>query len=113
MTTKRFAVLMPVVLIAMLVGIIAYAVAQAPGGGFGGAGGAGGAGGRQPGGNRMFRGFGMMGGTALAVADGAVFVVQGNMLYKFDSETLELLAQAEIPRPQPPAVAAPATAAPQ
>lgn len=47
----------------------------------------------------------MMGGAApaaIAVAGNAVFVVANNMIYKFDAETLELLAQAELPRPARP-----------
>jgi len=47
----------------------------------------------------------MMGGMAppaIAIAGDAVFVVSGNMIYKFDAGTLELLAQAELPRPERP-----------
>lgn len=39
---------------------------------------------------------------AIAVAGDAIFVVANNMIYKFDAETLDLLAQAELPRPQRP-----------
>jgi len=53
---------------------------------------------------------GARGGSAIAVTDDAVFVVTGNMLYKFDAETLELLAQAEIPRPERPQRQQPAEA---
>ena len=56
---------------------------------------------------------GRMGTPAIAVAGDAVFVVQAGSIYKFDAETLELLAQAEIPRPEMPggAPGAPATPA--
>jgi inhibitor of cysteine peptidase len=37
------------------------------------------------------------GGTAMAVADGKVFVVYGGALYKFDAETLDLLGSVPIP----------------
>ncbi len=41
-----------------------------------------------------------MGGTpAIAVADGAVFVVQGGTLYKFNAETLELLGKVTFEQP--------------
>ena len=40
---------------------------------------------------------------ASAVADGAVFLFVRNTLYKFDADTLELLAQAQLPMPQRPA----------
>jgi hypothetical protein len=40
---------------------------------------------------------------AIAVADGAVFLFVRNTLYKFDADTLELLAQAQLPMPQRPA----------
>ena len=89
-------------LVVLMVGIVAYAVAQpatpaAPGGA------AGGFQGGPPGGRMMMR---MMGGgaPAIAVTETAVFVVSGNALYKYDAETLELLAQAEIPRPQMPMI---------
>ena len=39
---------------------------------------------------------------SLAVGDGAVFVLAGPKIYKFDSKTLELKAEGEIPRPEPP-----------
>ena len=63
----------------------------------------------QGGGNRRPMGPpGMMGpggppmSPALAVGDGAVFVLAGPKIYKFDSKTLELKAEGEIPRPEPP-----------
>lgn len=82
----------------IVVGILAFAVAQPapqpqPGRGAGQ-----GFGGRMMG-MRMMRGMGG-GGVALAVADDAVFVVANNMLCKFDAETLELIAQAELPWPE-------------
>jgi len=43
---------------------------------------------------------GAMGGVAIAVSEDAVFVFARNTLYKFDAETLELLAQAELPMPE-------------
>lgn len=50
-------------------------------------------------GARMMGGMmGMLGGSAMSVTDDAVFVLTGGMLLKYDVETLELLAQAEIPR---------------
>ncbi|MFQ5811464.1 MAG: hypothetical protein ACE5JM_17740 [Armatimonadota bacterium] len=39
---------------------------------------------------------------AIAVAGDAVFVVRGNMIYKFDAETLELIAHGEIPELEAP-----------
>jgi hypothetical protein len=85
------------VLVVLLASLIAYAVAQPPAGGFQGGGQ------RDPG--MMMRAMmrGMGGGPAIAVADGAVFVVANNMLLKYDANTLELLAQAELPQPKPPA----------
>ena len=82
-----------VVLVVLLASLIAYAVAQPPGGGFQG-------GQRNPG---MMRGMRGGGSVAIAVADGTVFVIANNMLLKYDAKTLELLAQAELPRPTPPA----------
>jgi hypothetical protein len=95
MLNRKVTVIVAVMLVLLLAGLIAYAVAQQPGAGFQG-------GGAQPpqGARGMgMRGFGM-GTPAIAVANGAVFVVSGNMLYKFDAESLELLGQAELPRPQ-------------
>ncbi len=52
-------------------------------------------------GGRMFGGMmGMMGGSSMSVTDDAVFVLTGGMLLKYDIDTLELLAQAQIPRPE-------------
>jgi len=98
MSKRSLFVVSTLMLVVILTGFVVYAVAQAPGGGFQG-------GGANPAGGRGgFRGFGMgMGGPAIAVAGDAVFVVWGNGLYKFDANTLELLAQTEIPMPQPPA----------
>ncbi len=95
MPKRNMAVIAAVMLVVLLAGLIVYAVAQQPGGGFQGGGA------QPPQGTRGMgmRGFGM-GTPAIAVADGAVFVVSGNMLYKFDAGTLELLGQAELPRPQ-------------
>ncbi len=39
----------------------------------------------------------------MEVSGNAVFLFRGNTLYKFDADTLELLAQTELPMPQPPA----------
>jgi len=94
MSKRHIAVIVPVLLVVLLAGLIAYAVAQQPGGGFQG-------GGAQRPQGMGFRGFGM-GTPAIAVADGAVFVIVNNMLLKYDAGTLELLAQAELPRPQWP-----------
>ena len=41
-----------------------------------------------------------LGAPAMAVGDGAVFVLRDNTLYRFDAQTLELMAQAELPRPK-------------
>jgi len=85
------------ILVALLVSLVVYAVAQPPGGGFQGGPGQG-----NPN-MMMMRGMRGGGGVALAVADGAVFVIANNMLLKYDANTLELLAQAELPQPNPPA----------
>jgi hypothetical protein len=70
--------------------------------GFGGPGGGPGMeGGPGMGGGRGIGGPGMGGAAAIAVADGKVFVVQGPALYRFDAGSLELEAQAELPRPEP------------
>lgn len=56
-------------------------------------------------GGRDFGFMRMQGGMAppaIAVAGDAIFVVANNMIYKFDAETLDLLAQAELPRPERP-----------
>ncbi|MBM3476115.1 MAG: hypothetical protein FJX75_22830 [Armatimonadetes bacterium] len=86
-----------VVLVVVLASLIAYAVAQPPGGGFGGGGQ------RDPNMMMLLRGMRGGGGVALAVSDGSVFVVANNMLLKYDANTLELLAQADLPQPTPPA----------
>lgn len=44
----------------------------------------------------------LMGGAAIAVADGKVFVVAGGTLYKFDAETLELEGQNTFIEPPAP-----------
>ena len=85
-----------VVLVIVLASLIAYAVAQPPGGFQGGGQG-------NPNMMMALRGMRGGGGVALAVADGAVFVVANNMLLKYDANTLELLAQAELPQPKLPA----------
>jgi len=77
-----------VVLAVVLVSLVVYAVAQVPPGLQGG----------QGQGMRGFRPPG--GGAAIAVAGNAVFVVANGMLLKFDAETLELLAQADLPQPE-------------
>ena len=54
---------------------------------------------------RDFRAMMMRGGgseVALAVSGDSVFLFARNTLYKFDAETLELVAQTELPRPQRP-----------
>jgi len=89
------------VVVLALATVVAIAVAQpAPAQGQGGEDGQQ----RQDRGNRgarMFGGMmGMMGGSAMSVTDDAVFVLTGGMLLKYDVNTLELLAQAEIPRPE-------------
>ena len=105
MISKRMAIVSGVMVVLLLGGLLAYALAQAPGGFQGGGAGAQGAQGGQ--GNRPMMGgmrgmMGMMGGAAIAVSGDAVFVVRGNTLFKFDAETLELLAQAEMPMPEMP-----------
>ena len=107
MSKRPIAVIGLVVAVVVLAGIVAFAVAQpaqpGAGQGFPGAGAGAGAG-RFQGMMRGMRGIGM-GTPAIAVSGDAVFVVSANMIYKFDAETLELLAQAEIPRPQWPGAA--------
>jgi hypothetical protein len=101
MSRRHIAALVCIIAVLTLLVIVAFAVAQpgqpGAGQGFQGAGA-----GRDPGMRGMRMMGGMMGGTAIAVAGDAVFVVRGNMIYKFDAGTLELLAQAEIPQPQWP-----------
>ncbi len=103
MSKRPMAAIALVVAVVVLAGIVAFAVAQpaqpGAGQGFPGAGA-----GRFQGMMRGMRGIGM-GTPAIAVSGNAVFVVSANMIYKFDAETLELLAQAEIPRPQWPGAA--------
>ena len=53
-------------------------------------------------GARMMMGMMGGGGTAMSVTDDAVFVLANGMLLKYDVETLELLAQAVLPRPERP-----------
>jgi len=59
--------------------------------------------GDQPQAQRDLRWLSLMQPAAIAVADGAVFVVRGDQLLKFDAGTLELLAQADLPAPTGPA----------
>ncbi len=108
MSKRRVAVTVLVVLAVFLLGIVAIALAQPQqeqGGaaqaqpGFQG-------GGRRAAGQMGMRMMQMMLPPAIAVAGNAVYVVRGNMLYKFDAETLELIAQAELPVQAPPAPAA-------
>jgi hypothetical protein len=98
MPRRPIAIISLIVVAAVLAGIVAFAVAQPaqPGAdqGFQGAGA-----GRPQGMMRGMRGPGV-GTPAIAVSGNAVFVVSGNMIYKFDAEALELLAQAEIPLPE-------------
>ena len=57
--------------------------------------------GMMQGGGMMQRGMMMGGGSAaIAVSDDAVFIFTRNTLYKFDAATLQLLGQAELPRPE-------------
>jgi hypothetical protein len=96
--SARYAKLVGVaVLVVLLASLLVYAVAQPPGGFQPGAG--------QPNPNMMgmMRGMrGPGGGVAIAVAGDAVFVVANNMLLKYNADTLELLAQAELPQPKMP-----------
>ncbi len=98
MPTRPIATISPIVVVAVLVSIVAFAVAQpaqpGAGQGFQGAGA-----GRPQGMMAGMRGLGM-GAPAIAVSGNALFVLSGNMIYKLDAEALELLAQAEIPLPQ-------------
>jgi len=94
MTMRKLTLIVGVIVLVGLLSWVAVAVAQPAGGGQGG--------GQRPDGGRMMAMMGMMQPPAIAVAGNAVFVVRGNMIYKFDAETLELLAQAEIPAPAPP-----------
>jgi len=93
MWRHRPVVIAVAVCVVILAGLATFAVAQpgVPGGYPQG-------GGRGPG----------MGGqqarpAAIAVTAQAVFVVSGSRLYKFDADTLELIAHTEIPAPEPPA----------
>jgi len=111
MHRKYLVAMVPILLVVLLGGIIVYAVAQ--GGGFQGGGAQPGGGRGGPGGNNMMRMMmGRMGTPAIAVAGDAVFVVQAGNIYKFDAGTLELLAQAEIPRPEMPEMPGGGAAAP-
>ncbi len=74
-------------------------------GGFGGFGGPGGPGGPGGFGGPGFGGPGMMmggggGGASVTATPDSVYVLRGNSLYAFDSRTLKLRAQAELPRPE-------------
>lgn len=109
MNRKYLVAMVPILLVVLLGGIIVYAVAQ--GGGFQGGGAAGGGRGG-PGGAGMMRMMGRMAPASIAVSGDAVFVVQMGNIYKFDSNTLELLAQAEIPQPEMPTPPAGGAAAP-
>jgi len=101
MSHKSAKVIGVIVLLALLSSLVVYVVAQPPGG-FQGGGGQ-----FNP---QMMRFRGMGGGPAIAVAGEAVFVVANGMLLKYDANTLELLAQAELPQPAMPPMPA---AAPQ
>ena len=40
--------------------------------------------------------------SGIAVTTQAVYVVMGPRIFKLDPDTLKVLAQAELPRPEPP-----------
>lgn len=96
MLRHRTTLVVVIVVAAVVVGIAAYAVAQPP----------------QPGGDRGPGGPGFEGGPgmggpppmppAIAVTAKAVFVASGHRIYKLDADTLDLVAEGEIPRPEPP-----------
>ncbi|MGD8240560.1 MAG: hypothetical protein PVH68_18540 [Armatimonadota bacterium] len=115
MSRRPRGVIICAVIIVILVGIVAMALAQpAPPAAAGDDDAVRGDRGRARGdrgfGGRGFGGRGFGGGPmamgmmppAIAVADDAVFVVKGNAIYKFDAETLELIAHAQIPQLEPP-----------
>jgi len=84
MSRRGVAVAVAIVAGVILVGIVAVALAQPP----------------PQGGQQMPWRPRMPMAPAMAVGDGAVYVLRGNTLYRFDAQTLELLAQAELPRPK-------------
>ncbi len=92
-----------VLALALLVGLVV--VAQAQPGPFGGGPGVMGPGGPGGPGGMMAPGMvgpGMIGpgGPVMAATDQAVYVLMGPKIYKFDAGNLELLAEAELPRPE-------------
>jgi len=87
-----------VVVLVIVAGVVSVAMAQ-PGPQQGEEGG-----GRRGGGDmRAMMMRGMMAPPIMEVSGNAVFLFRGNTLYKFDADTLELLAQTDLPMPQPPA----------
>jgi len=106
MQKRRVAVVALIVMAVLLIGLVATAIAQPPLQQGGGGGQAGQRGGQRGGMRGMPGGMGMMAmmmPAAIAVEGDAVFVVKGNAIYKFDADSLELLAQAVIPEPEMPA----------
>ena len=57
----------------------------------------------QPGQPGQFRPMGPMGGGggSISAGEGAVYVLQGNRVYKLDRNSLRVLAEAQLPMPQP------------
>ena len=103
MTKTAWMILALVMVVALAAALPAISQQNAAGGNPGGN-----PGGGQPGmgGGPGMGGPGMgMGGppsTTMVVTDKGVYVAMGPWIYRFDAETLKLVAKVEIPRPEPP-----------
>ena len=99
MTRSRVALIVCITLVVLTLAVAAYAQrAQQGGGNQGGPPGMMGP---------MGPGMGGPGGGSMAVSDGAVFILTGRTLYKYSTDTLELLGEVELPRPERPEGLAP------
>ncbi len=97
MTRHRLAVIACTAIAVLAVAVAAYAQRGEQGGPPGGPGMMG----------PMGPGMGGPGGGSMAVSDGAVFILMGGTLFKYDADTLELMGRVELPRPEPPEPLAP------
>jgi len=94
MLKRRAGVIGLIVVAVLSIGLVAVAVAQPPGGGM--------PGGPGPGGMPPIGMMMAMMPSVMAVEGNSVYVVKGNDIYRFDAETLELLAHAQLPMPDMP-----------
>ncbi len=102
MTRSRMASIVCITLVVLTLAVAAYAQRAQQGGGN-----QGGPPGMMGPMGPMGPGMGGPGGGSMAVSDGAVFILTGRTLYKYSTDTLELLGEVELPRPEPPAGLAP------